>query len=147
MGCDLCGSRENLFSAIVENSLMNICQKCLRFGKKVERNKNFNVNEVIKKPKIQEEINLLKDNYHLIIKVNREKLKLSQEDLAKQLNEKLSLIQKIENKELAPNDVLAKKLETFLHISLFEKYKENEVKLNVSNNALTIGDLLKLKKK
>ena len=146
MGCDLCGSRENLVNAIVENSLMNVCEKCLRFGKKIERNKNFNVNEIIKS-KVKEEINLLKDNYNLLIKISRENLKLSQEDLAKKLNEKLSLIQKIENKELAPSDALIKKLENFFHIKFLEKVTEAEIKVDIHSNSLTIGDLLKLKKK
>ncbi len=147
MGCDLCGSNSDLFSSIIENSLMNVCQRCLKFGKKVERNKNFNVNEVIKR-KPKEETVILRDNYNLLIKENREKQKLTQDKLAEKLNEKVSLIQKVENKEIIPSDEFVKKLENFFHIKLFEKYKEDhEMKLNFQSGALTIGDLLRLKKR
>lgn len=148
MGCDLCGYDGELHSAIIENSLMNVCKKCLSFGRPVERNKNFDINELVKKKIKEENIVLLKEDYNLIIKKNREKLKLSPEDFAKKINEKVSLIHKVERKEIIPNDAFVKKVENFFHIKLFDQYKEgNEVKLNIHSSALTIGDLIKFKKR
>ena len=144
MRCDLCGANGNLFSAIVEKSLVNICKNCLKFGKQIERNKNFDVNDVIKKKPIEENIVLLKENYNVIIKENREKLKLTQEDLAKKLNEKISLIQKVENREITPNEDFIKKIEDFFRIKLYETYKNEKIKLNFQQSSLTIGDLIKL---
>ena len=154
MRCDLCGSDGygSLFNASVESSLMTICKKCLKFGKLVERNKNFNVNEVINKPKkiADEKINLFVKNHNLIIKQCREKMNLSQEELAQKLNEKASLLHKIEGGSITPNEYLTKKLEQFFKIKLTEDLdlkEEAKIGLNFKNSALTIGDLLKLKKK
>ena len=143
MNCDLCGSERELYSAIVENSLMSVCKNCLRFGKKVERNKDFDFNNVIKRKAEKEDLFLLKENYNLIIKEQREKLKLTQEELAKKLNEKFSLIHKVENKEIVPDDNFVKKIENFFNIKLYETYREeNKVGLNFQSSSLTIGDLL-----
>lgn len=147
MGCDLCGYNGELNSALVEKSLMNICSKCLRFGKKVERNKNFDVNDIIKRKPVIENLNLLKEDYAHLIKESREKLKLTPDDLAKKLNEKASLIHKVENKEIIPNDVLIKKLESFFKIKLQETYSPEEIKTSFKNTGITIGDLIKIKKK
>ena len=147
MGCDLCGSNSEMFSALIENSLMNVCKKCLSFGKPVERNKDFNVNEIAKKKVKNEKISLLKENYNSIIKESREKLKLSPEDFAKKLNEKVSLIHKVENKEIIPSDAFVKKIENFFHIKLFDEYQDSEINLNIHSAALTIGDLIKIKKR
>ena len=117
MRCDLCGNSGELFSSIVENSLMNICNKCLRFGKLVERNKNFDVNDVIKRKSVEQQTEFLKQNYNLIIKEYRESLKLTQDELAQKLNEKSSIIQKIENKNFIPNNILIQKIENFFRHS------------------------------
>ena len=58
----------------------------------------------------------------------------------------MSLIQKVENKEIKPNDNLIKKLEGFFNIKLTENYREeNRTRINLRNQTLTIGDLLRLK--
>ena len=148
MNCDLCGQNGELCSALIENSLMSVCKKCLSFGKKVERNKNFNVNEIISKRYYKEgKITLLKENYSNLIKEGREKLKLSQEDIANKLNEKVSLIKKVENREIIPNENLIKKLENFFKINLQESYEEDKnLNVNLQSKVLTIGDLIKIKK-
>ena len=150
MGCDLCGTENELFNAIVENSLMSVCKRCLKFGKLVERNKNFDVDEIIKKPirnKVEESIIRLVLDYNLIIKKSREKLNLTQEDVGKKLNEKLSLIQKVENKSIQPNGILIKKFENLFKVKLTEEIKQEKVNINFKSSALTIGDLIRFKNK
>ena len=65
--------------------------------------------------------------------------------MAKKLNEKISLIQKIENNEIEPNADLIKKLENFFKIKLTEEYQNPNLNLNFKSSSLTIGDLLKIK--
>lgn len=147
MGCDLCGYSGELFSAQIEGSLMNVCKKCLSFGVLIEKKRDFNI-EKITRPKAREEpIVLLKENYNLLIKELRERLNLTQEELARKLNERVSLIHKIENKELEPNEDTVKKIENFFKIRLTETYSEENIKLDFKSGSLTIGDLLKFKKK
>ena len=124
---------------------MDVCQKCLKFGTLIEKKRDFSVEKIIPRLK-KEPISLLKEDYNLVVKEFREKLKLTQEDLAKKLNEKTSLIHKLENKSLEPNEKTIKKLEAFFKIKLTEDYNEDNAKLDFKSNSLTIGDLLKIKK-
>ena len=146
MNCDLCGKNSELFKARIENAIMNVCSKCSKFGEVIERVIEVNENKVVKN-KIEEElIELIKEGYGLIIKKAREKLGLTQEELAKKINEKASLIHKLENELIEPSLELAEKLEKFLKIKLIEYYKDKKDKLITSGSGkMTIGDLLNAK--
>lgn len=146
MGCDLCGYiGEEIYKAQIEGSLMNVCKKCLKFGALIENKNDFDIDKIVKtKSKKEEPIFLLKENYNLLIKELREKLNLTQEELAKKLNERASLIHKIENKELDPNEAVINKFENFFKIKLIENYQE-DAKFDFKKSSLTIGDLLKFK--
>ena len=58
------------------------------------------------------------EDYGRKIKEARERAGLKQEDLAKQINEKHSILRKIENEEIIPTDEVRAKLERVLKISL-----------------------------
>jgi putative transcription factor len=70
-------------------------------------------------------------------------LDLSQEELGKQLNEKWSVINKLETGDMRPDDKLVAKLERALDITLREKLKPTEVEKKTTGKALTIGDLIR----
>ncbi|MBI2671944.1 TIGR00270 family protein, partial [Candidatus Woesearchaeota archaeon] len=115
MQCDLCGSRTELYQAVVEGSIVDVCRNCLRFGKQLEKKDSFDVDKLIKiNKKLKEEnLSFLRNDYNILLREKREKLNLTQEELAKKLNEKISVIQKLETKSMTPNDKLVKKLEDF----------------------------------
>ncbi len=138
--CELCGRNGNLVKAIIEGSLLNLCENCAKFGKVILVKKE----EIkqIKKP-TTEILNLVNSNYPKIIKDAREKLNMKQEDLAKKLDEKVSVIHKLETGHLQPTISLAKKLEKTLNIALIEVYQETYDHLNLKDSTLTIGDLSK----
>jgi len=85
------------------------------------------------------------------IRKAREQLGLSHEELGKRLNEKVSLLKKIETGKMAPNDKLAKAVEHLLKVKLIVPAKEVKVpEAKISNKPsreLTLGDLVQLKKK
>ncbi len=88
----------------------------------------------------------LVENYGLLVKNARERMGLSHEELGAKLGEKASVMRKIEQGKLKPDNVLARKLEHFLKIKLL--VPSTEIKLvGVSKvedkHGLTIGDLLK----
>ncbi len=88
----------------------------------------------------------LVENYGLLVKNARERMGLSHEELGAKLGEKASVIRKIEQGKLKPDNVLVKKLEYFLKIKLLMPSTEVEVvtvpKVE-DTQGLTIGDLLK----
>jgi putative transcription factor len=60
-------------------------------------------------------------DYAEFVKSAREKKGLKQEEVAKKVNEPASLIKKIETGKIRPTEKLARKLEVFLGVELFEK--------------------------
>jgi len=64
------------------------------------------------------------------------------------MNEKESLIQKIESGHYEPSILLAKKIGRFLKIKLLEEHEEKHEKQSKSKtDSLTIGDFIKVKGK
>lgn len=58
------------------------------------------------------------------IKKAREMLGLSQDELGRRIGEKPSVIRLLESGKLKPSDSLARKIESFLRIQLFEAVEE-----------------------
>lgn len=148
--CDLCGRNDKLIGAIVEGSMLSVCQTCSKFGHVVPITKPTTVEErptIIKRE--PEEIEIVMEDYAEKIKQAREESQLKQEELAQKIGEKESIIQKIESKHITPSIDLARKLEKFFQVKLIEKYEEKSEKkeLNISDKTLTIGDLIKIRKK
>jgi putative transcription factor len=151
MGCELCGrDLEEFFSAIIEGSTLQVCSNCSKFGQVVERKGKINVIPIKQKVRRNEEdIEFIVPEYSKLIKEAREKKGLTQEELAKNINEKESLIHQVESGHMKPDLNLALKLGKYFEINLVEKYIEPNVKdlqINFKNKNLTIGDLIKFKK-
>ena len=89
----------------------------------------------------------LLENYNLIIRREREKRGWSQEVLAKKIQEKASLIRKIENAEITPEPEVIEKIEKLFNIKLREKVPEVKVNLKKINLTPTLGDVVVIKKK
>ena len=129
--CEMCGSENMLFKVEIESSILNVCKYCAKHGKIIAnvRDKKF-VEKMQKKREKQQKTPLISRNeivqnliegFHEIIKKKREHLNLKQEDLAKKINEKLSIIHKIETGHFEPSINLARKIERFLKISIIEQ--------------------------
>ena len=63
---------------------------------------------------------VLVDDYHKLIQQSRMNFGWSQEELGKKINERKSIISKLENKTIKPDDRLVRKLERALGIKLME---------------------------
>lgn len=150
MECEICGKKEKLLKTKIEGTILNVCKTCSKYGSGIQNISEKKYHKKIKYNSANEDSleESIVSNYNIIVKNKREKLNLKQEDLAKQINEKISVIQHIENKKLEPSLKLSKKLERFLNIKLIEKFKSN-YKINTEHNdeVLTLGDIIKYKKK
>jgi uncharacterized protein (TIGR00270 family) len=91
----------------------------------------------------------LVEGYAGKIRVARERLAWNHEDLGKKINEKASLLKHVETGKVAPNNQLAAKLERALKITLMVPIDEkaNVHVGRVSNEELTLGDLVEFKEK
>jgi len=155
MQCDLCGKEEELFLTEIEGTKLNVCKGCSKFGKVIKKiEKRDNVTYEKKEPitKIAtpdvEIVQLIVPNFNKIIKGKREKLGLKQKELAKIIAEKESVIHKLESGLIEPNLGLVRKLEKFLKVKLVEEQEVTRTgsKATISSD-ITIGDLIKIKKK
>ena len=89
------------------------------------------------------------EDYSRVIKDAREKVKLSQQDLAMKAKEKLSVIQKIEIGKMEPPIPLSRELEHILHVKLLVPRDEVEVSVTslkqTDTRGVSIGDIAVVK--
>jgi len=155
MNCEMCGKETEPYTAIIEGVVMKVCAGCASHGKtvrkpkpKVKLKKPKFVNQ-IKQEQKEPEVELIEavvEDYAKKIRDARNKTGMTQKEFAKKINEKESLLHKIETGNFKPSIPTAKKLEKILQIKLVEQREEEKVKMPKTKNtggALTIGDLIK----
>jgi len=183
MRCEVCGQeiREQPFYRIIEGGRMTVCGQCSKFGSGDWDPRQVNVSQNQRRPaqprrlrndlEAAEELELI-DNYGELIRKSRQKKKLSVEDFAKKINEKESVVKKMEKEEMNPpaklikkieNSVvkkmekeemnppakLIKKIENALNIMILER-GEAPSRVQISTKATagrTLGDIMKLTQK
>ena len=155
MQCEMCGKEvEDYFRARIEGTVLNVCEKCCRFGRvlepvKAQSREPVRQADVVNKPVLPDVVEELVEDFALKIKSRREKLGLTQEELAKKINEKESILQKVESGHFTPSIKLAKKLENFLGLKLVEEVEEQKVlsgRSGSSGGGFTLGDFVKVRK-
>ncbi len=144
--CDMCGKETSLVTAEVENVEMKVCQNCSRFG--VVRQKadvpHFQQQKMHKDPALK-----VTANYASIVRQIREKRGLSQEDFAKFLQERESIVAKWEQGKMQPSVEVARRLEKVLGVSLVVEDIEQsfEKEKSARSEGFTLGDFMKVRKK
>ena len=166
MRCEVCGRRINgkPFNVIIEGARLTVCIECSKLGKvyyeepkqKIvgprlgTKPKPLRIQTKPQAPNVDTSLELA-ENFDLKIRQAREKLGLSHEELGRRINEKVSLLRKIETGKMTPDNRLASMLEHALKIRLIVLAKEEkvpQVKLaKIAGRDLTLGDLIPLKKK
>jgi len=122
-----------------------VCKACLGFGEEVIEPK---ILEVEKRKRIDilpyREEEFFIENYGKLIIETRERKNLSREQFAEKIKEKQSVIKRVENQELTPDDALTDKIERFLEIKLKRLYEGKYTERKVKKTELTIGDIIKV---
>ncbi len=155
MNCEICGReiKGKGFKIVVEGSEMTVCSSCKQYGS--ERKPSIASQQgarrvVLRKKRSSTKIEFqdeLIENYHLIVRKEREKKGWSQEQLAKKIQEKESLIKKIENAEITPEPEVIEKLEKLFNIKLREQIPEIKIEGKGKILSPTLGDIVVVKKK
>ncbi|MCF7865855.1 multiprotein bridging factor aMBF1 [Candidatus Woesearchaeota archaeon] len=156
MQCEICGKEQAEFLVELEGTQMNLGRNCSKMGKTIRKIRN---EQAKNKTKIQqnpafkpqnlskeEPVEIIVKNYSELIKHAREQKGLKQEDFAKQLHEKESVLHSIESGHREPRIELARKLERMLGIKLVEQYEEKTMKYAANKDQpLTAGHLIQIK--
>jgi putative transcription factor len=89
----------------------------------------------------------LAEDYDTRIRNAREATGQTQEELANAINEKVSLIRKLEHGDILPSDDVQSELEGYLGISLTatEEADEEEWESGGADSGLTLGDMVERK--
>lgn len=154
--CDMCGKEAQLFLADIESTKMNVCRGCGSFGRIIrkaapipaaaaEKKKPEEPSPDIEEPEIME---MIVEDYAAKIRNKRESMGMKQEDFAKLIKEKVSVLQNIEKGKLDPSIKLAKKLENILKITLIEEVEDRKpLKINKKeeDQEFTIADFIRKK--
>ncbi len=167
MICEVCGNEieGKPLRTKIEGTVMATCQECSKLGK-VQREppKRKTVKpsqKLVKKPtnrprqrkrdvytreeEITEEI---VEDFDEICRQGREFKGWSREKLGEEIQEKVSVIKKIESGKMVPDIKLARKIESKLNIRIIEDIDEIDLDQfkSSSSDGFTLGDIVKIKK-
>lgn len=159
--CEICGKQTQLLrTVLIEGSELNACPECARFG--VERSPRpkkttapVHVSEALERREkrtytrdiLQDSAEELVGDFHIRIRKARERLLWTPEDLGRKINEKKSVILKLEGGQMRPDDSLIRKLERTLNIKLKERPTMASAPRSAVQRGLTLGDLIRIEKK
>jgi putative transcription factor len=145
---------------MVEGAKMLVCSRCQKLGEPYKEEApppqrptmsyvRVHPTPQRKPAELPKEVGELEvaDNFSEIIRKRRMKLGLSQDELAKRISQKLSLIQKIETGSFVPDTRLCRLVEHELKVKLLVPLKEAELPKNPVQSEVTLGDIVKIKGK
>ena len=145
--CEICGKKtKKLYKIRVEGAELLVCEDCKKYGELVGEVKERK--EVIKPKKIKvEKEEEVVPEYYKIIRNTREKLKLKQEEFAKMIGIKESLLKRIEDGKKVPSLDLARKIEKMFDVKLIEEVSFDSKNVKNEEKELTLGDVVVLKRR
>ncbi|MFC6976421.1 multiprotein bridging factor aMBF1 [Halomicroarcula sp. GCM10025709] len=171
--CEMCGKEVSSPNRVkIEGAELDVCDECTDFGTEVKTEDSSSTSTKYstsssgssgsssssqssssssggssRRRDMFDEMDEVAQDYDQRIREARESSGMSQEDLARKLNEKASLIRKLERGDTLPTDEIQKKLERELGISLSEggSSEETEWSSGSSQGSYTLGDVVERK--
>ncbi|HLE07305.1 MAG TPA: multiprotein-bridging factor 1 family protein [archaeon] len=116
--CEICGSKNAAYTSKIEGASMHVCKNCAGSGNIISR--PAPPPAIKKLPRPPEGLGTeLMENLSSVVKTEREKRKLTRQELARKISIQENLIARIENGWSPPLDLI-RKLEKFLSVKLTE---------------------------
>ncbi|WP_122090438.1 multiprotein bridging factor aMBF1 [Halalkalicoccus subterraneus] len=170
--CEMCGTETSTPKTVkIEGAELDVCDSCADFGTEVRTEESSGSSSKYstssssgtsessssgstsggsgggssrRRRDMFDEMDEVAADYDQRIREARESAGLSQEDLAGELNEKASLIRKLERGDMLPSDSVQKKLERKLDISLSEGISDDDTEWEggSSTGSYTLGDVV-----
>ncbi|HXV88555.1 MAG TPA: multiprotein bridging factor aMBF1 [Nitrososphaeraceae archaeon] len=126
--CEICGTRiiDHGERVYVEGILLTVCKACSKRGRPSNNPQNIQRKLPARPKKIEkpdkitfEDSVILVKNFSEVIRNSRMSKALTHEQLGLLINERATLLRKIESGSLKPDEELTKKLERFFRIDLY----------------------------
>jgi len=162
MICEMCGKNVTFLRKVtIEGVLLEVCSECAKFG--VESKKEA-PKEQAPKPIIAQRLEVrekrarprdvlekfekedIVEDYSQRIRVARERTGMSQKELAMKINERVTILSKIEAAQMRPDEKIIAKLQKELGIVLKERVPEVVAAKESTRASLTLADLIKMQK-
>ncbi len=163
MICELCGADvPRTKNVAIERTILSVCTSCAKFGDEVTtpvvrrstmppviaqrleaRKRRQTPHDVYADAGTME----LAEDFPQRIRQAREERGWKQADLGAKINERVSVIAKLESGTMDPGDALIRKIEKELGIKLKERVESVAVKKQSASGNLTLGDLIKMQEK
>ena len=164
--CQICGSIiwGKGIKVIIEGAKITVCQNCAQYGKKIQTKAHSEQKGKLvqykdkparknTKPRInqQEELEIIED-YAVKIRKKRQSLGLNQDQFAQKLNEKPSLLRRIETGKAKPTIKLARKIQKIYGIKLITTSETTESSTQINkymkkSTGSSLGDMAFVRKK
>ncbi|MGC8479111.1 MAG: multiprotein bridging factor aMBF1 [Candidatus Micrarchaeia archaeon] len=141
--CEICGKKtDSLYIIDVEGAELTTCMKCADGKNIIETIEDETQGKPKNTPaKKEEPLFDIVDNYGEVIKVAREKVGIPLKVLAEMINEKESVLNRIEHQKMLPNDKVVEKLEKNLGIKLkVEVTDTKNFEKKDPDEPITLGD-------
>lgn len=117
--CEICGARaKDIYVVNVEEVELRVCPKCAKGKKIVARISEQKAAMQMQAARAKNEPAQLIENYGRVVHNAREAMKLPLKVLAEMINEKETLLLRVEQQRTMPSQELSKKLERALKIKL-----------------------------
>ncbi len=163
MLCEMCGKQVTFCKKVtIEGVLLDVCPECAKFGSEAkkapvkeetaprplitqrleQRERRGKPQDVLEKFERED----LVEDYSSRIRNARSKTGVTQKELAMKINEKLTVLNKVEAGDLRPDERLIRKLEKELGIVLKEKVAAVQVAKATGSRTLTLADVIKIQK-
>lgn len=127
---------------------MRACRECSKFGKVMVTRKKRMPRRKAPFHRVREKQLDTVQGYGNVIRAARESRGLTQKELGARIQEKTSVIARLEAEKMNPSKTLADKLEKTFGIKILSSMEEPEaVKFSPAGRELTLGDVVKIKKK
>jgi putative transcription factor len=165
MVCEMCGKDVTFCKKVViEGVLLEVCTECAKFGTEAKKGQapaagprpvieqRLERREMRKKQRdvyVESGEEELVDDYAARIRNARSRIGMTQKELAAKLNEKQTILSKIESGGMRPDERMIRKLQKELGIVLKERPPpEIEVRSTSSGSgSLTLADLIRMREK
>ena len=138
--CELCGSKASRKTKI-DGAVLSVCDDCVGYGQEIKVPVIVEYKKQL--PKVDSDVTA-KSNLKDLVRNARQKSGLKQEELAAKLNEKFSVIKRVEE-GWVPSPALISKLEKFFNMELQEKIEESVISKKKGSGKLTIGDIVEIR--